>query len=107
LSAELPVLVPRDVTVPVDLQYQVVDGTTGQARVDFNERVAFRGRLVKTFQARQGDRMFVQASSPTANSYFSVQIVFGVDDWGSEFGWAGTSAAGVPAILNLFVPAAK
>lgn len=107
LSAELPVLVPRDVTVPVDLQYRIVDGTTGQARVDFNERAAFRGRVVKTFQARKGDRMFVQASSPTANSYLSVQIIFGVDDWGSEFGWAGTSAASVPAILNVFVAAAK
>lgn len=110
LNAELYVTppVPRDVTVPVDLQYRLIDGTTGQARVDFNERVSFRGSLVRTFQARQGDQMFVQASSPTAYSYVSVQITPDVlADWSREFGWAATSAAGVPAILNVFVPAAK
>lgn len=107
LSAELPVLVPRDVTVPVDLQYRVIDGTTGQARGDFNERVSFRGPLVRTFQARKGDQMFIQASSPAADGYVYAQILPGVMDWRSEFGWAATSAAGVPLILNVFVPAAK
>lgn len=107
LSAELPVLVPRDVTVPVDVQYRMIDGTTGQPRVDFNERMAFRGSLVRTFQARKGDQMFVQASSPAADSYVYAQILPGAMDWRSEFGWAATSAPGVPAILNVFVPAAK
>lgn len=107
LSAELPVLVPRDVTVPVDLQYRLIDGATGQPRVDFNERIAFRGSLVRTFQARKGDQVFIQASSPSAESYVYAQVLLGVVDWRSEFGWAATSAAGVPAILNVFVPAAE
>lgn len=85
-------------TLPVDVQYRLVDGLTGQTRAEYSGTLSLptmSGYAQWTFQARPGDRMFIQASTSATNGGVTVTAP------GAS---ANSFAPGVPAVLNVFVP---
>jgi hypothetical protein len=98
-------------TVPVSVQYRIVDGVTGQTRVDSSATLDLANQVdtAWTFQVRQGDRMFLQASSPTPSTrlWGSIEIASTGSNLPRIFGQAATTVPGMPATVNVVVPAAQ
>jgi hypothetical protein len=85
-------------TMPVDVQYLIVDGLTGQPRQQYSGTLGLptlSGYAEWTSQARAGDRMFIRASTSVPNGGVTVTAP------GAN---AVSFAPGVAAQLNVFVP---
>jgi hypothetical protein len=98
-------------TVPVSVQYRIVDGVTGQTHVDSSATLDIGDQVdtTWTFQVRQGDRMFLQASSPTPSTrvWVSIEDASTGSNLPRIFGQAVTTVPVTPATVNVVVPAAQ
>lgn len=85
-------------TMPVDVQYRVVDGLSGQARAQYGATLTLpttSGYAQWPVQARPGDVMYIQAITSVANGVVTVT---------APGATASSFAPGVPAKLNVIVP---